>query len=205
MRSRCRGRGFTLVETLVVVSLMALVGGAMVSALTAGLHVWQRAAEFSQAGQSALIALSQMRQDLHNIRRFARLPFEGAYDRYAAAAVDRGGLGPDEPAALGRVGYFVRERDHALCRSFVPYPDVRTQDVTDRCQPMLEGVARVRFSYFGQHPEGGGEGWSEHWDGNPPPLAVKIEVVTQAGRQPPATHALLVALPIQPSDEQPKK
>ena len=194
-------RGFTLVETLVAVALMGVVGAALVSVLAGGLQVWQRAAEFSRAGQSAVIGLSQLRHDLHSLRTFSLLPFEGSYDRYEAAAVGASGLA--EEAILGRLGYFLRERDQTLCRSFVPYPMANTKRLTDRCQTILEHVSRVRFHYFGKDPQSGVEGWVEHWHGDVLPLAVRVEVSTQEGRQPPVTHGLLVTLPQRSAEEQP--
>ena len=106
-------RGFTLLELLVTTSLMALVGGATVASLGGGIRVWERTVKFGSRQQSVLLAFDRLRRDLQNVRRFHLVPFKGEYDAFQVAAVE----GQDE---LGARGYFLDERRHLLCRSFVP-------------------------------------------------------------------------------------
>ena len=195
-----RRNGFTLVELLVTTSLMALVGGAMVAALAGGMSVWERASQMGTGQQASLIAFEWMRRDLSNARRFHPVPFEGAYDRYTFAAAERAAVDVPMPQEIGRLGYFLDERRHVLCRSFVPYRLMRGERLTDRCQAVLEDVARVRFGYFGTQEKGGEPEWSGHWDVEGEPLAVKLELVVQSGRQPPATHTMVIARPNEPPE-----
>ena len=188
--------GFTFVEMLVAASLMAIVGGVMVSSLAGGIHLWQRGAEFGVGQSSTFIAFDRLQRDLHNLRHFMPVPFDGAYDRFSAAAAEAvAGSDPEAPLAMGRLGYFLRERDHVLCRSFTPYPRVRTRSLTDACEPVLERVARVRFSYFGKNPETKTQEWSEHWRGGTrAPSAMKVELAIQEGGRDPATRLWVVIM-----------
>ena len=183
---------FTLVELLVTASLMALVAGATVSALAGGIRVWERSVEFGTHQQSVLIAFTQLEHDLRNARRFAPLLFDGAYDRVALAAVDRPSLQLNALPELGRLGYYVDERHHLLCRSFVPYPLAGHLRLTDRCHATLEDVAQVRFSYFGIDEESKATGWFSHWRAVRSPVAVKIELSLQSDRRRANPHAAMI-------------
>jgi prepilin-type N-terminal cleavage/methylation domain-containing protein len=186
--------GFTLVELLVTTSLMALVGGAAVSALAGGVKVWQRAVELGTHEEAALMAFRWMERDLHHLRPFALVPFAGAHDRCSFASVDREDRDAESQEEIGRVGYFLQGRSHLLCRSFVPYRLMRGTRLTERCQPVLEGVTHVRFRYLGAPSGPGAGGWVGRWDADEPPLAVRIELSVQAGKREESHHAAVVSL-----------
>ena len=187
-------RGFTLLELLVTTSLMALVGGATVASLGGGIRVWERTVKFGGRQQSVLLAFDRLRRDLQNVRRFRLVPFKGEYDAFQVAAVDQAIPGDESQAELGARGYFLDERRHLLCRSFVPYPLMRTTRLRDHCQPVLEHVTRVRFTYFGQREAGEAAEWAGRWESDRLPLAVKMELTVQSGEKDSSTQTLLVAL-----------
>lgn len=194
--------GFTLVELLVTTSLMALVGGAAVAALSGGLRVWERAREAGTGQESLLITVSQLRRDLQNVRAFTPILFDGAYDRFTFATVDVEHPEASGPREVGQRGYYLDEPRHALCRAYVPYRLMRRQRITDRCQGLLEGVTRVRVSYFGTDEDSGNTGWSQHWHSNTPPTAVKAELTLQPDRRQPATtQSFIVNLAAAPTHE----
>ena len=186
--------GFTLVELLVTTSLMALVGGAAVAALSGGVRVWERAAAYGVQQQSSLLAFDQLRRDLQNVRTFTSVPFDGVYNQCSFAAVEHEKPTDDLPGEIGRLGYFLDERRGLLCRSFVPYRLMKRYRLTERCQPVLEGATRVRFSYYGAEEEGGTPDWHEHWKLPTPPLAIKSEFVVQVNTQQATTHSFVIAL-----------
>lgn len=192
--------GFTLIELLVAGSIMALVGGACVAALTGGVHVWQRAMQQGTDDESTIIAFERMRRDLQNVRRFAPIPPEGSVDQYAFAAVDHGTLeGPEE---LGQMGYFVDARRRLLCRGFVPYPRMERSRLRDECQPVLEGVTRLQFAYFGMDEKGKNYEWAQSWHSAEPPNAVKVSIVVEGTDRQPHTHSFLVSVMSVPIDEE---
>jgi hypothetical protein len=192
----------TVVELLVTTSLMALVGGATVAALSGGVRVWERAVTFGTQEQTILIAAHQMRRDLRNVHGFSKLRFDGVYDRWSAATVEAASGRQDGVAELGQLGYFLDERAHRLCRSFIPYRMLRTQELTDRCHGVLEGVRRVRFSYYGKDPASGEPGWAQRWEAAQQPMALKAELTVETASGQPTNQTLVIALPgvIEPLD-----
>ena len=185
-------QGFTLVELLITTSLMALVGGATVASLAGGVKVWERA-ELGMTDQWALVAFTRMRRDLQNVRPFRPVPFDGTYDRYAFAAVDRNDPADSGPEEIGRLGYFLDEHRHLLCRSFTPYRLMRGVRLAERCHTTLEHVEQFRCRYFGAQTKGGEADWTKHWQAQRLPVAVNCDV-TLSALPNPVTHSLLVYL-----------
>ena len=158
-------------------ALMALVGAIAVAVLAGGIRVWERADVGAQQPIS-LIALERLRRDVQNLRTFALVPFDGAYDRWSGAAAEPLVTSGDAPAEMGRLGYYLDERQGRVCRSFVPYRQAKRFRLADRCEAVLEHVRRVRFSYYGSQDEQGPQ-WSTRWRAAAPPSAMKIEYAMQ--------------------------
>jgi hypothetical protein len=97
------------------------------------------------------------------------------------------------PGEIGRLGYYLDDRRHVLCRSFVPYDRMRVRRLKDQCHTVLEGVVRCRFSYFGPNEEDGAVQWAPRWRTPQPPWAMKAELtVEEQGRQ--VSQSLLISL-----------
>lgn len=187
-------QGFTLVEVLVTTSLMAVVGAATVGALAGGIRVWERASDIGMYRQAVLVSLAQMRRDLQNARMFLLIPFDGNYDRITFASLSRERLDDEGPPELGRLGYFLDERSQIFCRSFVPYRLMKRVRLTDRCQAVLEGVTRLRFSYFGSSEGEEAVGWAGSWTSPQAPLAVKVDLTVRRRGQPLASQSAVISL-----------
>lgn len=200
--------GFTLVELLVTSALLALMAGAVVATLAGALKVWQRAEDRGTNDQWVQVAFHQVRQDLQNVRRFKPIPFEGDYESFSFPTVITRSTAPEtEVEALGERGYFFDWNRRNLCRSEHPYQGLRRVRLTDSCSPVLTGLDRLRFSYYGFDPHTNTYDWSATWSSPEPPVAVKMEIRRPGpsprpnpGRgspqQPPATHTLVVYLPL---------
>ncbi|MBI4343450.1 MAG: prepilin-type N-terminal cleavage/methylation domain-containing protein [Candidatus Omnitrophica bacterium] len=194
MLRRGSPRGFTLVELLVASLLLALIGGITMATLAAGVRVWRRTTEHGVSEQAALIAFAKLRRDLLNARRFKPIPFQGAYDQSTMALVETEAGAPSPLPQLGQAGYYLDGRTKTLCRSFTPYPLLRARGLREGCQPILEPVAQLRFSYFGTAPGTGEAQWHQRWEGPQPPLAVRIQA---------DGHSTVVYLGERPVEEEP--
>lgn len=187
--------GFTLLELLVTVSLMALIAAACVGALEAGLRVWRRAATVGTSEQAVLLAFERIRKDVEGARRFSPLPFQGRLEELAFAAIGHVTVKDAEgPRELGRLGYYVDQRNHMLCRSFMPYRSMKRSRLQDRCQVVLEDVVGLRLSYFGSTETDDTPSWSARWESGEPPEAVKVTLLTGAASRAPTPHSFIVTL-----------
>ena len=191
-------RGLTLVELLVTLSMVALVSGTVVATFAGGLRVWERVKSHSTQSQWLQLAYDQLRRDLHNVRRFAPIPYEGGYDTLAFPTVISTST-PEGVAVseIGQAGYFLDEARHTLCRSQHPYRRLRSARLRDTCQPVMTGVTRLRFSYYALNPDNQTTEWLGSWSSAEPPLAVKIELrCREEAANSPVDHTLIVRLPL---------
>ena len=188
------------------VSLMALVGAGAVGALSGGVKVWERAMVFGTGQPEALLACEWLRRDVQNARLFAPIPFKGEYDQYSFAAVDRDLAQASGPKELGRLGFFYDQPRKRLCRSFVPYALMHDRRLKDQCQSMLEGVTRMRVSFFGIEESGRPE-WSGDWSVKEHgPWGLKTELTLERPFAPATTTTCLATLASQfPSTTDEKK
>lgn len=179
-------------ELLIVVSLLALIGGVTVAALSGGLKVWRRAMSIGVTRQAALITADALRHDLLSLRTFAPLGFEGGPEEFSAPAVAR--ETPGAPVEeLGRLGYYFDRLERRVCRSFVPYRLTARERLRARCDAVLDHVEDVSFAYLGE--TGATGGWVERWREPTRPVAVRFTVVGSAEHGRGDAHTLVVALP----------
>lgn len=192
-----RHAGFTLVELLVTVTLVGMVGATVVAAVSGCLRVYERISAQGRQEEWIRVAFDQLRRDLRSARRFAPVPFDGAYDEVSFPAIVpvdlRDGRTID---AIGRTGYYFNSMRGTLCRSQQPHQLLRRVGMKDRCQVVLSDVKRVRFSFYQPVTETQGGGWSGAWGSADPPLAVKVEVgYHERASGPLKTQTLLVYVP----------
>ena len=204
MRRSRRPRGFTLLEMLITISLMALVAGAVVASVAGGFRVWRRVAVYGVHEQASLLAFEGLRRDLHSAMPFKLVPFSGAYDEMTFAAVGRNPHEPDAVKELGREGYYLDAVHDVLCRSFAPYRRSDEVRLKDRCEVVLEHVQRLRFDYFGAEQGTQEAAWTQSWDAKTAPMAVKMSVTLQDGREPATSHSTVVFLPAVGSNSEKK-
>ncbi len=185
MTTRARATGFTLLELLLALGIVALLLVIVSGGLRVGLTAWQRGEErtakldrarglvvlleHALAGAFPYRVTTETEQEL-------RILFEGRPDRLTFAT-----LSPPLPmgptTAFSAVRLTVDEGGLALRQQVLP-----NRIVLDRLDPMLVDAhtTAVRFRYLGLEPES----WQDAWDITKEetlPRAVEITLVTGVG------------------------
>ncbi len=191
-------RGFTIVELLVSLALIALVGGTVVATFAGGIRVWERLQAQGSQDQWFEVAFEQFRHDLRNMRRFQLVPIKGAYDRISFPAIVESDTTDGRTVGeIGELGYFFNSSRRMLCRAGHPYRTLRYQRLTDDCHPVVTGVDRVQLSFYKYDEETRQGDWSSSWEEETPPLAVKLELGYQdRSTRRMITQSLVVHVPL---------
>ncbi len=152
-------RSFTLVEVLLVASLIAVIGAAVAQSLLNGMRIWQRIQRVG-VDESAMLFAERFASDLANAADMVELPFHGEGDRCAFATIVRTGYAPfgrgpvvayaDQP---GRVEYGFDRAGRNLYRQRAYYGQALKGE-SRQAEVLITGVEAVSFKYFDMTPEG---------------------------------------------------
>ena len=185
--------GFTLVELMVALLLLALMSSILYGSLSLSATSWDRGeAKAEQAGDMRQTGefLRQALTAEHPLRLHKALDqplyFAGASDSLAFAGATPGRVG-------GGIYYFrialapSGESSKLLLSRMIPdYTALKPPSFDGADASVLaDGIAQLKFSYFGRDPDAADvvdPSWRDHWD-DPQilPLLIRMEVKTAQG------------------------
>ena len=146
--------GMTLMEVLIVVSIVAVVSLSLFNAFSNGLKVW-RLSQQLVLEEDVAIFLDRLSQDLRNSFLYSKIYFEGdhydfAFPTRVVTRIDFNKT-PDNPDdiedQMGRVEYIFEPSRKLLVRRQANYSQALMKTFSDP-RIMLEGVDRVEFKYI---------------------------------------------------------
>ncbi|MEQ9606046.1 MAG: prepilin-type N-terminal cleavage/methylation domain-containing protein [Kiloniellaceae bacterium] len=195
-----RAAGFTLLELLISITILALLSTMMVGGLNFGARVWERTENAAQdQGRVAAVQgllrrqVAQMAtQQVRGADRRPRVAFEGSSGRLAFVA--------PLPQYLSQGGYHVislETRPAGNARNLVlrwePFDRERpglTLSEKAHEEILLTGLAGLSFKYFGHDRRGTASGWLAAWE-DPAQLPELIDITVRFG---PAVEEVWPAL-----------
>ncbi len=147
-----RSAAFTLVEILLVVSLLSLVALTLFQALSSGLKVWAMSRQLDHE-EDVQIFLDKLEHDLHNSFVFSALPFEGKESQLTfptKARILAESRHPDAGAYIEQIGLaqyrFDRESESVVRRQAGYGRAVAEQFAPE--QRLAGRVRDLRFGYY---------------------------------------------------------
>jgi len=199
MTNRARDAGFTLIELVVALALLALISGMLFGSLSMGARAWDggeaKAADVSSMRQAQAFLREQIEAELPlRVKKGAELPlmFAGESNeiRYAAAL---------PPRVQDGGAYFFRlavakngEKSQLILERTIPDPAAtQNPEFTDAEHSVLaDGIAELKVSYYGRDANAAdvdAPSWRDRWDDKQRlPLLMRIEVTPVKGaRWPP--------------------
>ena len=198
LRCNRRSAGFTLVELMVALLLLALISGVLYGSLSLSANSWDR-------GEAKADQASDMRQTAEFLRQALGaehpLRLHKAVDQplYFAGASDSLAFAGATPGRVGGGIYYFRialaasgqSSKLVLSRTIPDYTALKPPSFdTADASVLAEGVAQLKFSYFGRDPDANDvvdPTWRDHWD-DPQilPLLIRMDVKTAQGTSWPS-------------------
>ncbi len=182
-----RKKGFTLVEILIVVSLIGIINFALYRSLINGVGVWQRA-EATVIEEDIAIFFDSIAQDLRNTVLFSKIRFEGTeFSISIPTIIDtypdlNSGLEKDQLVRqIGQAQYYYDFIEDGLFYKQSTYGQLQNFQ-TGKSRVIIESVQRVKFRYFYQteHDEISSD---SAYDAIPTGIEIEVQFSDQKGER----------------------
>jgi len=170
-------RGFTLIELIIVISVLSVVSLAVYTSFSNGINIWQRANEKS-AEEDMDIFLDKFAADLKNSFKFTGIDFSGREDGLEfPVLLNSPGL---HKRSVGKAVYSYDGKTDLLNREEVDFSQIY-EDGKGSIRYSLKDVKSFKFQYY-TYDKGRKEYlWLDEWVKDGLPLAVKIYLEIKDG------------------------
>lgn len=150
--SKAARKAFTLIEILLVTSLISVISVAIVHTLVNGLKIWQRAGGLDQQEDIAIF-FDRLGQELRNSVSFSQMHFDGTKDRIDFGTIVRTPAdvkvshGNNEYVnQIGRVEYYFDGTKKDIYRSQANYSQA-LNNAFGRKRLLLHRIQSLKFQY----------------------------------------------------------
>lgn len=164
-------KGFTLVEILLVIVMLAFVSLAVYAVFNSGIKIWQKVSK-EVPEEELNIFFARFAGDLRNSFKFSGFDFLGQDDALEFTfLVSSPGL---NKRSVGRVGYLYDFSDKIIVRKESDYSQAYNQQQKGR--QVLSNVSAFNFQYYFYDKEKKEYLWKSRLEKGESPLAVRIEL-----------------------------
>ena len=189
-RNDMRRNSYTLIEMLLVASILSTISLAVFHALSSGLNIWERSRKFV-VEEDIAIFFDKIGEDLRNSFSYSKMPFAGKETLLRFPTHIKISRAQDEEIleGMGEVEYYFDPDKKSLTRRQLSYGQALRGDAGK--ERLVLSAALVHFAYYFLE---GNEAVLKEEIGTTMPRAVAVEVDFIDGRQK-RTFRKLINLP----------
>lgn len=174
-----RNKGFTLIEMLIVMTMLSVISLAIYATFNNGMRIWQKVNQ-PLAEEDLDIFLDKFAADLRNAFKFTGIKFLGAKDRLEfSTLVNSPGL---QKRTVGEVIYFYNAQTAILSREQKDFAQLFAEE-EGTINQALRNLRGLKFQYYIYDKDKKEYLWLEEWLKEDLPLAVRIELEFNDGAQ----------------------
>ncbi len=182
-----RKNAMTLIEVLLVVSIVSGLSLALYNGLSMGIKVWERS-RVAVKEEDIVIFFDKLTNDLHNSYLFAKIPFQGGESRLIFPTIvltpaDRSLELPEGELIeqTGQVEYYHDILDDTIYRREFNYSQTLNQS-QPKPRAVLSEIDGLKFRYFYVTPEGDLYS-SDFLDAIPMGIEVEVQFSNNTGQK----------------------
>jgi type II secretion system protein J len=200
MRPVSGSRGFTLMETLLAVTLFSIVIVSSYGVFSMGIQIWKRSTGMAPVQRQSLFAFERMGEDIRSAilikkpepgirieKRAKDFNLEGNAESFLMPAVLAVESREGNSYQYGAAGWAWKSSSKQLCRMTQTASQLH-QEKEPSCKVFLSGVQKLQFQYWIESPISKTFSWYDSWDpseGLPQAVRVQMDVVLKNKRNPP--------------------
>lgn len=165
---------FTLIETLIAVSMMAVIGLAVFAVFSSSIKIWHRLNNVL-VEEDVSITLATLGRDLRNSFVFSSVPFEGSGEKLVFATIIYNIDKKDLKESIGKVEYYLDKKTGELRRQQYNYSQIcKRENIQGRA--LLKNLNNLHFYYYYPAKETGKYVWNDSIkEGVPSAIKVILE------------------------------
>ena len=147
---KINNQGFTLIEFLVVASILGMVAVAIFSTFATGLNVYKKAQSYAGTQTDVLLALEKMEKDLRNIFDSSGIDFLGDTKKIAfAGLVKTFDTAGNQKVSLGKISYYLDDEKGTLVKEEQDYSHaVSGIEGGENNFKVLAFIEDINFNYY---------------------------------------------------------
>lgn len=184
---RDRLSGFTLLELLIAMSILAALIAMMAGSLSFGATVWEKSDVVAERTSRLMIAQRFLRRQVSEAlplvrpdgRRGSPIAFEGGTTKlkFVTGSLSHAAIGGPYLVDIHLDGSGARKQLVLSWRELAPDLEDFDNGKEEETSALLDGVAAIEISYFGKSTSGQDRIWHNSWeDRNELPLLVRIKL-----------------------------
>lgn len=185
-------RAFTLIELLIVMTILAVISLAIYAMLNNGLKIWEKVNNKHSIEEDIDISFEKFAHDLRNCMQFSGIKFIGTPEHLEFASI------VNSPAlrcnTIGQILYVYDEETKQLERIQRDYSQIYSKE-EGLSRPLLGDLTSVEFSYYVQEENSKKRVWVQESPVGKIPLAVRIELQLTNGTET-STFTKTVSIPV---------
>ncbi len=160
MDARFRGHdsrlAFTLIEVLVAAAIAAIMAIAVIAVFAAGIKVYERMSNYSDARADIMLSLEQVDKSLRNTLNIPEIKFDGESGKVTFPAPVGG--------SPGSVSYYIDDDTYHLVKEEKDYSaSTSSEDSGKGVITALAAADEVKFSYYDYDPDSKTYSWKDTW------------------------------------------
>ena len=170
MNKRFSKHAFTLVEMLVVVTLLSILSLTVYATFASGMRLWQRIQDSGLSSNKTVLGLEKFTSQMRQALDFPKIGCAGKSN-----AVAFGFLSDTE---ILKITYFLEEK--SLFRKEESFKDILAEKEQAKARKLISDIEDLKFSFA--YPEEGKDqySWKDTWNKEEGmPAIVKIELKTK--------------------------
>lgn len=185
-RTKTSPRAFTLIETIMVLTMFSIVAAGLAGALISGLRLWQRAKSTDFSYYEDIFAFERMAKEMRQSFDLKQIPFSGDLQKVTFPSISG--------TTIKQMTYWFDPLDGSFYRGEADLKDILSgQEELKYPEKKLGVFKEFKFSYFYYDKDKKDFFWTEKWESaNGIFKALKIEAKDSNNRE----HVKTIFIPV---------